>query len=98
MSDEGENHIYQVGFSDAALDSMLMAATEAYFLGDGARSGRSTEAVEIDAYLWGYHVDLSEEHTWIQVERFAPALSSKRSAEWVEPDENAALVMDAVMR
>ncbi len=99
MSDEQPgDHFYQVGFSDAALDSILLAATEAYFLGDGTRSSASAEAVEIDGYLWGYHVDLSEEHTWIQVERFAPALSSKRSAASVEPDENAALVMDAVMR
>lgn len=95
MSDN--KHWYQVRFSDAAFDSILMAATEAYFLGDSVRRGEAGEPVEIDGYLWGYYADLGENHTWIQVERFAPALSSKRTAASVEPNEDAGLVMHAVM-
>lgn len=88
-----EEQCYQVRVSDAALDCMLMAATEAYMLGDERQYG---QYVEIDGYVWGFHVDRGDE-TLIQVERFAPAISSKRASDSVEPNEDAALVMDAVM-
>ena len=85
---------FHVRFSDTALDSMLMAATEAYFLGDGRRIGTY---VEIDGYLWGFYADLDDDYTVIQVERFAPSLSSKRTPESVEPNEDAALLLHNVM-
>ena len=92
MSDQA--YSFSVQFSDAAIDSMLMAATEAYFLGDGRRLGTY---VEIDGYLWGFYADLSDDHTLIQVERFAPSFSSKRTPKSVEPNEDAALLLHNVM-
>ena len=73
---------------------MLLAATEAYFLGDGRRLGTY---VEIDGYLWGFYAEASDEHSLIQVERFAPSFSSKRTPESVEPNEDAARLMHDMM-
>ena len=89
-----KDHTYHVRFSDAALDSMLLAATEAYFLGDGRRLGTY---VEIDGYLWGFFVDVSDDFSLIQVERFAPSFSSKRTPQSVQPNEDAAHLMHDVM-
>ena len=89
-----KEHVFQIRFSDAALDSMLLAATEAYFLGDGHQLGTY---VEIDGYLWGFYVAVSDDHTLIQVERFSPSFSSKRTPDSVQPNEDAALLMHNVM-
>lgn len=89
-----EEHFFHVRFSDAALDSMLLAATEAYFLGDGRRLGTY---VEVDGYLWGFYAEIGDDHTLIQVERFAPSFSSQRSPNSVVPNEDAARLMHDVM-
>ena len=92
MSDK--DHSFRVRFSDEAIDSMLMAATEAYVLGDGRRLGTP---VEIDGYLWGFYVDLDDDETLIQVERFASSFSSKRTPVSVEPNEDAATLLHDIM-
>ena len=86
---------YQVRFSDQAVDSMLLAATEAYCLGDRRQPGAY---VEIDGYLWGFYGDFDGgNHALIQVERFAPSFSSRRTPDSVEPNEDAANLMHNVM-
>lgn len=89
-----DEHFFQIRFSDAAMDSILLAATEAYFLGDGSRLGTY---VEIDGYLWGFYAHHGDDHTLVQVEKFAPAFSSKRSPRSVQPNESAAPLMNGVM-
>ena len=37
--------VYQIRFSDQALDSLLLAATEAYCLGDWVRPGDPVESM-----------------------------------------------------
>ena len=88
---------YIVNISDEALDAMLLAATEACRFGVGRRT-KGEPFVEIDGYLWGYHRDDSAaKYTWIQVERFAPSMSSTRSPDWVKPNEEAAELMHAIV-
>lgn len=83
MSDEDS---YQIPFSDEALGSMVLAASEPYCLGDRERPDGD---VEIDGYLWGLYGDF-EDHTLIQVEKFAPSFAPPRTPESVEPSEAAA--------
>ena len=89
-----KEQIFHIRFSDEAIDSMLMAGTEAYFLGDGRRLGTP---VEIDGYLWGFYGDQGDDNTLIQVERFAPSFSSKRTPVSVVPNEDAARLMHDIM-
>ena len=92
-----DEFLYVVNVSDEALDAMLLAATEAYCFGVGRRT-KGEPRVEVDGYLWGFHRDDPDaNYTWIQVERFAPSMSSRRSPDWVEPNEESAKLMHAIM-
>ena len=92
-----DDFLYFVNISDEALDAMLLAAAEAYHFGVGRRT-LGEPHVEVDGYLWGFHRDdFANNYTWIQVERFAPSMSSTRSPDWVKPNEEAAELMHAIV-
>ena len=74
-----DDFYYLVKLSDAALDSILLAAAEAYYLGTPyTRRAKDDPYVEVDGYLWGYRNHRPEvAYTYIHVERFAPSVPSQ---------------------
>ena len=95
MQDSG---YYEVGLADHAVDAMLLAATEAYYLGrPEGRRRRRRRFVEVDGYLWGYRVRKPDGSTYIFVDRFAPSVGSERSPGAVKPNWGAAPLMNAIM-
>ena len=95
-----DDFYYLVKLSDAALDSILMAAAEAYYLGTPyTRRAKVEPYVEVDGYLWGYRSHRPEvDYTYIHVERFAPSLSSSKASGSVTSALGAAALMHAVMQ
>ena len=88
----------EVRLADHAVDAMLLAATEAYYLGRPQGRRRKRERfVEVDGYLWGYRVQKPDGSTYIYVDRFAPGIASERGPDAVTPNWGAAPLMNAIM-
>lgn len=90
-------YLYLVNIFDEALDAMFLAATEAYYFGVGRRT-KGEPQVGVDGYLRCFHRDDPHANCiWIQVESFAPSMSSIRSPNWVKPNEESAQLMHAIV-
>lgn len=84
--------MFRVRLSEQLIESMTLAAVEAYCLGDGhAKSG-----LETYAYVWGYKRELEEE-TIFYLDRMSLSLSAARAADSVTPSEDAARLKNEII-
>lgn len=90
--------MFVVGVSDPALDAMLLAAAESYYLGSGERrKGRKgPRYVEVNGYVWGTR-SLSDDACYVHVDRFSLSLSSRKHADWFVTDPKAPWLMHSIM-
>ena len=88
---------FVVKVSDETLDSMLLAATETYYLGTGHKRRRNdnSDYVEINGYVWGTR--RYTDHWYIHVERFGPSISSRRGSGWYIANSAAPWLMNAII-
>ena len=90
--------MYIVKISDHALDTMLLAAAETYYLGAGTKRA-AEQYVEVNGYLWGsQRLDPDTNCTHVFVDRFGPSISSRKSAGAVRPNSKASGLMHAVIQ
>ena len=94
------DHEYIVSVSDEALDSILLAAAETYYLGHGRKSNRKDnfEYVEINGYLWGSYVPHGDFRSYIHVEKFGPSISARKRRDSYEANEQAPWLMHSIIK
>ncbi|NSY16158.1 hypothetical protein [Neorhizobium sp. AL 9.2.2] len=86
--------MFRITVSDDVLESMAMAAIEAYSLGDGRRS--VLNGLETFGYLWGSK-RVSQEETVFHLEKLSVSISAERTSESVKPHVKAARLKNDVM-
>lgn len=86
--------MFKVRLSDDVLESMAMAAIEAYCLGDGRRS-RATQ-LETFGYVWGSKKTSANETVFF-LEKMSLSLSAQRTNGSVTPNGSAARLKNEVM-
>lgn len=86
--------MFRIKISDNLLESMTLAAIEAYCLGDG----RSKELTKLETlgYLWGFK-KISEEETVFLLDRMSLSLSAKRDRNSVTPNHKAVEIKNSVV-
>lgn len=84
---------HRVRFSDNALENIVLAAAEAYCLGDGHKRRH----IEILGYMWG-STRRTADVTEIYIERVSISLSARRSRDWVEPNQQAARLKNEIVQ
>ena len=84
--------MFRVRLSDGLIESMTLAAVEAYCLGDG--HGKS--GLETYAYVWGYKRELEDE-TIFYLDRMSLSLSAARAEDSVTPSADAARLKNAII-
>ncbi|MDP3603822.1 MAG: hypothetical protein Q8R85_21920 [Bosea sp. (in: a-proteobacteria)] len=82
---------YLIRIADDALESLALAAIEAYCLGDG--QGSAFEQVETLGYLWG-HRKFDPDLTTIFIVKASVSISAHRGDSYVIPHPQALLLKD----
>lgn len=82
---------YLIRIADDALESVALAAIEAYCLGGG--QGWDPEQVETFGYLWG-HRKLGPDLTTIFIAKASVSVSARRGDSYVIPNPQALLLKD----
>ena len=83
---------YRVKISEALLDTMTLAALEAYILGDG----RKKTQIETFGYIWGTRV-VRADVTHLHLQKGSVSLSAQRSTNSVQPNQEAVELKNAVI-
>ena len=86
---------YSVRISDEVLESMSLAAIEAYCLGDGKKKNK--EKIETLGYMWGFR-RIEEEHTVFFVSKLSISISALRNSSWVAPNPHALTLKNALVK
>lgn len=86
---------FRVKLSEQLVESMTLAALEAYVLGDQS-STKNSEKVETLGYLWGVK-KVEDERTTLFLDRMSVSLSAKRSRGAVQPHQHAAELKNNLM-
>lgn len=84
---------YRVRLSDNALETIVLAAAEAYCLGDGHKRRH----IEILGYMWGT-TRRTREVTEVYIERASVSLSARRNRDWVEPNQHAPRLKNQIVQ
>ncbi|MBD8653660.1 hypothetical protein IFT66_21425 [Rhizobium sp. CFBP 13726] len=90
-----EKPYFRVKLSELLVESMTLAALEAYVLGDQS-SRRNREKVETLGYIWGVK-KVENESTTLFLDRMSVSLSAKRSRSAVQPHQHAAELKSNLM-
>lgn len=80
---------FVVSLSERLVESVTLAALEAYVLGDGRPGRRRRPAVETFGYVWGYGKG-HDDHRVLYLDRMSLSLSSQREPDAVTPNRHAA--------
>jgi hypothetical protein len=80
---------FLVSMSERLVESVTLAALEAYVLGDGRPGRHRGSAVETFGYVWGY-AKPDEDGAVIYLDRMSLSLSSQREGAAVTPNRHAA--------
>lgn len=92
---EIEKPYFRVKLSEQLVESMTLAALEAYVLGDQS-SRRNREKVETLGYIWGVK-KVENGSTTLFLDRMSVSLSAKRSRSAVQPHQHAAELKNNLM-
>jgi len=85
---ESDKPFFRVKLSEQLVESMTLAALEAYVLGDQS-STKNKEKVETLGYIWGVK-KVETECVTIFLDRMSVSISAKRSRNAVRPHQHAA--------
>lgn len=80
---------FLVTLSERFVESVTLAALEAYVLGDGQPRRRRERAVETFGYVWG-HAKRQDDGAVIHLDRMSLSISSLREPDAVTPNRHAA--------
>lgn len=83
-----EEPFFRVKLSDQLIESMTLAALEAYVLGD-QRNKKNKEKVETFGYIWGFR-KIENDTINLYLDRMSLSLSARRTNGSVTPNEHAA--------
>lgn len=86
---------YSVRISDEVLESMSLAAIEAYCLGDGNK--KKKDKLETLGYIWGFK-RVEEDHTVFYVSKISISISAVRSSDSVLPNPEALSLKNSLVK
>lgn len=89
------NPIFRVKLSDALVESMTLAAVEAYVLGVGKKG--KVSGFETMGYIWGYRKK-TDNVIVLYLDRMSLSVSAKKSSNSVKPNEYAAELKNNIVQ